>query len=145
MKYLLSVAVVALMLFAVYYFVTIYKHLPSKPIDAELRAKIKKYGLKHFTDTKEHAESIRINGLSPRPEKALFCREKDFVWLYTSEPDRYKENLAEIRTKGKRANVGYVVYFQEIADEEIEKMYYKNNTVVYKGNFKPKKIYISKV
>lgn len=121
----------------VMYIIFVVRHYPRHKLSAQQIADIKKYGLMHFTDS-ENVASILEKGLIPDGKKAVLKAERDMVWTYIANPNKYNKRVREIHRKGKRKSYDSVVYLKNISDDDILKMRCRifTEVVVYPGTYK---------
>lgn len=105
-----------------------FKHLPKYHLSENQKKLIREYGVIHFT-SHEHAMQICKEGLTPNPKKALNLFEREMVWLYSGDPDKYDKYLKELLTK--RPNSDTVVIIKGLTDEQIENMRFRTNPEAY--------------
>lgn len=130
------ISIGALGLIAVLYPILAYIHCPRESCSGEVKDLIMGKGLIHFTMI-ENAESIQREGLKPGKKKAMYPREKNFVWMYINEADEFQAKLDLIHRKGERKEYNAVVVFQGITESQVSRMKYrkKDMAVIYDGEF----------
>ena len=111
--------------------------------------KIRTQGVVHFGKS-QHKESILSEGLLAKFSKALCPQEKDMIWLYLNEEKDMSKFWDIIKKKGERKNNDIIYYFQNVSDEQIEKMRMRpcDGAIVIVGDFSTTKMtarYISEV
>lgn len=121
-------------------------HVPKDLLNEREKRDIIKYGLVHFTFSK-NIDSILTKGVVPGKE-ALYKKERNLCWFYIGYPDKYKEYLGIIRSKGERSKVDCIIKIYGLTEEDLNNMYIRrenDNAVVYRGvlktnNMQPEKI-----
>lgn len=142
----ICISIGALVILAVFYPVFAYIHCPKEQCSGEVKDLIMSKGLTHFT-TIENAERIQREGLKPGKKKAMYPREKNFVWMYINEADEFQAKLDLIHSKGERKEYNAVVVFQGITESQISRMKYrkKDMAVIYDGEFTTERISMYKL
>lgn len=125
------------------YFVLMYRHVPHKKLTSEQVARIKKYGLIHFTK-KEHVPAILEQGVQPgevNGKKAMYRKERNMVWSFIADPEAFEKNLANIRSKGTRIESDAAVIIKNLSDKQIESMLWRkvSEDIAYIAHFGPLK------
>lgn len=130
-------AISVIVIGVIMWIILVVKHYPKYKLSAQQVADIKKYGLMHFTDS-ENVASILEKGLIPDGKKAVLKAERDMVWTYIANPNKYDKRVREIHRKGKRKSYDSVIYFKNISDDDILKMRCRifTEVVVYPGTYK---------
>lgn len=126
-----------------------FYHTPKKKISLELAEKIRTQGVVHFGKS-QHEESILSQGLLAKFSKALCPQEKDMIWLYLNEEKDMNKFWNIIKKKGERKHNDIIYYFQNVSDEQIEKMRMRSydGAIVIVGDFSTSQMttkYISEV
>lgn len=123
-----------------------YIHYPNGKISDQIKSQILNNGLIHFT-TDEFAYSIQKEGLIPGKAKAMYPREKNFVWMYINDSNSFQEKTDEIHKKGHRKKYDTVVTFLEIEEHQIEQMKYrkKDMAIIHRGVFKTVNVSVSTI
>lgn len=135
------ISIGTLVLIAVLYPILAYIHCPRESCSGEVKNLIMSKGLIHFTMI-ENAENIKREGLKPGNKKAMFAREKKYVWMYINEAAEFQSKLEIIHSKGERKKYNAVVVFQNITESQISRMKYrkKDMAVIYNGEFNTDKV-----
>lgn len=113
-----------------------WRHFPHNTISPEVAERIKQMGLIHFT-TKNRAELILKEGLSHGRAKAIYSREKDFVWMYIYDTTEFALKRNIIHKKGWRRKCNEAIVFRNVTDSQLAAMQWRSHDedIVFKGKF----------
>lgn len=136
MKTEMYISIGILVLVAVFYPFLAYLHCPREQCSGSIKEMIMTKGLIHFTII-ENAENIQSEGLAPKRRKAMFAREKNYVWMYINDADEFQAKLDIVHSKGDRKEYNAVVVFHGITESQVDRMKYrkKDMAIVYDGKF----------
>lgn len=114
-----------------------FRHYPGYRLNEIQLERIKKYGLVHFTYS-DRAEKIIDEGLIPGKEKPMYRRERDMVWMFIADPQKFEENLKDVHSKGPRKDYDTAVFIKELSDEQLGKLRCRRDKeyVTYRGCLK---------
>lgn len=138
-----SILIVSIFLFML---ILEYMHIPRHHISDDVKKQILHNGLMHFT-LLERSRDIQEEGLVPGKRKAMSIFEKNMVWLYINNAEKYQQKCVIVHSKGDRRVYNAVVIFKDIEEKQIKYMRYrkKDMAVVQKGILNTSNVIIEKL